>query len=1453
LLKLTGRSCRYLPCTEAGMTIHEATDKLLSVAQAARKLGVSAATIRRACDAGALACHRSPGGHRRISSSALAVVSRSDVLLKGRDRRSAGAGEGGLGRLSGLAALAESPADLHGLLHTIAGTLLEATGAMDCDIFLRSLGDDGHYRCYMSLEAGGEDETVRGYALRDDLHATARELLETHRPVLVADREDPRVGASERAVFERFGFVSSLSVPLLIGDRLLGVIDLYAAAPHAFDAWVDGLTSAARAVAAPIEKALLVFELERRNQVLSELLELAGMLSRTYDIEALLRTVGNRLLGAVEAVCCDIYRREGDEYRCMVSARRDGARASCEGRVLDLASHPSTAAALASGRPLAVFDVEVSELTDFEQQLMIERDLASELCIPLLAGGEPIGIVDLFDARPRDWQDCADFAAGVGQLVAGGLENARLHGRLEQRNRDLHALVAGGLEFGSTLDLGRVLHSIARKMRDATGASSVDIYETRGTMIRAVASIDAREVPDDDLIGQEFVIDDYPLTRRALQGVPVTVADITTDPRANENERSSWAAYGERSAIIVPLFNGAQPMGVASLYDKKPRVFEQADLLKGLGQVAGQAIANARLYQELERSAARAALLNEVGAELSGELEAGRLLEALARRLRAVTEVSEVTAYLLEDGGLRCVAASCEGEPIGGITKGHAVDLAGWPVSRQVIAGGGSAVVSSLDDSRLDAEGRAWLEKYGIRSFLIVPLRAKGEVAGTVELTQVGAERVFTEEEIGLVEAVCRVAGLAMENALLFADSERRNRESELLNEIARSTAASLDLGEIAGAAVQGLRTLVPIDSCSLVLREGDGWVSVWGSEALGRSRPVLPLGQGAAAILDRVRRENVLISDGVLGTGDLTGHQAVDGDRSSAVIGLFEGEDLVGLLLLESRAPQSFADVDRDMLERVGIHLSLAAHNARLYEEIKELHLNNLKGLSTALNAKDYYTLGHAARVAAYIVLLGEELGWEADALELIRDAAYLHDIGKIGVSDRVLLKQGPLNAEEWELMREHPSVSAEIIRPLFPRSLVSAVRHHHERYDGEGYPDGLAGEEIPELARALCVVDSYDAMSLQRPYRGALTWEECLTELGRCSGAQFDPGMVTAFKRVLEKLAGRRREALIAAAEAAARIDAGVHAVLQQDCDVDSPEYGEVQDLLREVLAAHPEVRFLTTETRRDKRVVIIVDAEETGAPEWSPPGEEVIADDAAQQVLAGREVTNNVLFVDNFGVWVNGIVPLVGVGGEIVAGVVADVPALGPVGTHGFARMTAVTPGSTLQEAAVRLSRAEIDAITDGLTGLYNHRHLHEVLAEHVERSVEEGAPLSLLFCDLDLFKDYNDRFGHAAGDAALRVTARVIETCTRRADLAARYGGEEFAVLLPGASRAEALAIAGRIRVAIADRYRDDGGLTISIGVATFPEDASGKATLLEVGDQAMYEAKRLGRDRVVAAG
>ena len=294
--------------------------------------------------------------------------------------------------------------------------------------------------------------------------------------------------------------------------------------------------------------------------------------------------------------------------------------------------------------------------------------------------------------------------------------------------------------------------------------------------------------------------------------------------------------------------------------------------------------------------------------------------------------------------------------------------------------------------------------------------------------------------------------------------------------------------------------------------------------------------------------------------------------DESGAlIVPLISKERVIGVLELTHReAHRRFSPEETGTVVSICRFAAIAIDNAELYESIKRMHLSNLKALSSALSAKDYYTLGHAARVAAYMALLGKELGWPEELLRHVEEAAYLHDIGKIGVPDRVLLKSSGLNLHEWELMRQHPIFSADIIRPLFDDALVEGVRHHHERWAGGGYPDGLAGEQIPEIARAMCVADSYDAMSFRRPYRQGLTYDECLEELARCRGDQFDPVVTDAFRRVLERIADGRRFAAGVARAAALTITADECLELREDPDERRPEYASLAQKLRAVGAA-------------------------------------------------------------------------------------------------------------------------------------------------------------------------------------------------------------------------------------------------------------------------------------------
>ncbi len=187
--------------------------------------------------------------------------------------------------------------------------------------------------------------------------------------------------------------------------------------------------------------------------------------------------------------------------------------------------------------------------------------------------------------------------------------------------------------------------------------------------------------------------------------------------------------------------------------------------------------------------------------------------------------------------------------------------------------------------------------------------------------------------------------------------------------------------------------------------------------------------------------------------------------------------------------------------------------------EALKNDYLDSLRALSKVIESRDLYTKKHSELVAKYAVEIAKELGLSTEEIEIMEQTALLHDIGKIGIKDTILNKPGKLNAAEWEGVKKHPLIGEELIQPFKLLRIEQAmIRHHHERFDGAGYPDKLKGEDVPIYARILAVADSFEAMVSDRPYRSKLSLGEAKKELERCKGTQFDPKVVEAFLRVLE-----------------------------------------------------------------------------------------------------------------------------------------------------------------------------------------------------------------------------------------------------------------------------------------------------------------------------------------------
>ncbi len=230
----------------------------------------------------------------------------------------------------------------------------------------------------------------------------------------------------------------------------------------------------------------------------------------------------------------------------------------------------------------------------------------------------------------------------------------------------------------------------------------------------------------------------------------------------------------------------------------------------------------------------------------------------------------------------------------------------------------------------------------------------------------------------------------------------------------------------------------------------------------------------------------------------------------------------LKGVLLVANKRSGDFTDEDTDLLLSIGSHAGIALENNRLHCELSENFLATIAVLADAIKAKDPYTRGHCESVAEIAVCIAQKLGWKHEEMDTLRYAALLHDIGKIGIPDGILMKPGRLLPEEHMVIQRHSIIGRDLVcRVRALKDVAPIILHHHERMDGSGYPDGLHGEEIALAARIISVVDAYDAMTSPRPYRSAVSPPEALEELRRHAGSQFDTDIVDIIHNVLEERA--------------------------------------------------------------------------------------------------------------------------------------------------------------------------------------------------------------------------------------------------------------------------------------------------------------------------------------------
>jgi len=556
--------------------------------------------------------------------------------------------------------------------------------------------------------------------------------------------------------------------------------------------------------------------------------------------------------------------------------------------------------------------------------------------------------------------------------------------------------------------------------------------------------------------------------------------------------------------------------------------------------------------------------------------------------------------------------------------------------------------------------------------------------------------------------------------------------------------------------------------------------------------------------------------------------------------------------------------------------------------EAIADLHLRTIEALSLAIEAKDHNTHDHLKRVQTYAMRIGKDLGVDEAQLNAIRAAAMLHDIGKLAVPEHILSKPGRLTPEEFEKLKIHPVVGAEILdRVQFPYPVVPIVRSHHEKWNGTGYPDGLSGEGIPIGARILSVVDCFDALTSERPYRRAVSADEAMALLRAESGRSYDPRVVDCIER--------RYKGLEEVVSRSARVGSPVELVSKVDRAVaPSAGFAEVPDeaevraasFLASIVSARQEAQLLfelaqtlgNSLSLRETLSVVAVRLKEMipydsivfyiyedgklipryvhgvdydlfssiemplgqGVSGWVAQTEKPIinGDPAAETKYLGDRAQVSVL---------QSVLSVPLRGRDGAAGVLSLYLREKQSFTKDHLRLllAASSKLGLSVENALQYERAQDTASTDFLTELPNARWICVHLEQEIARSRRSGVPLAVLLSDLNGFKNVNDNFGHLVGNKLLQQIAKNLKSACREYDQVGRLGGDEFVFVLPELTKDGAEELKPRLELAVEEAGRQICGakvVTASIGCAFYPKDGTTAEELLSEADHRMYETK-----------
>jgi len=447
--------------------------------------------------------------------------------------------------------------------------------------------------------------------------------------------------------------------------------------------------------------------------------------------------------------------------------------------------------------------------------------------------------------------------------------------------------------------------------------------------------------------------------------------------------------------------------------------------------------------------------------------------------------------------------------------------IAGWVAKTGVPILSNDAKQDERWDSRI-----AETIQYKTRNVLCLPIKSGTDVVGVLELINKRDGKDFVQDDLDISLLFSSFLGKTIENSQLLLEMNNRIEELSILTETSTLISSTLDLKELLHIIMEKLKEVMHAEASSIFQIDEETnelyFLVATGEKGEEAKEIRVPWGKGIAGWTAE-QGKTLNVSDV---TKDKRFFREVDKKtkwktRSILAVPLKIKGKVIGVAeVLNKIGDEHFDDRDEKLFEAIAKQAAVAIDNARLYTDLSDLFKSSIRAVVNTVEAKDKYTRGHTERVTEYSVMIAKQLNLPPAEVRRIELSALLHDVGKIGIPDKILLKPGKLTKKEYEVVKEHPVRGVQIMQPIKQlRTVFDGIKYHHEWMNGNGYPEGLKGNKISLVARIITIGDAYDAMTSDRPYRKALSKKEAIRRLKKDSSTQFFPELVEVFIKCQKK----------------------------------------------------------------------------------------------------------------------------------------------------------------------------------------------------------------------------------------------------------------------------------------------------------------------------------------------